>query len=74
MLVAIGNPSDYVMDHQILSKDSTTKLYMFNVENSYSKQSDSQNAKINVYKHKIKKENIQRRKMGQFWSMKPVLR
>ena len=55
MLVAIGNPSDYVKDHQILFNDSTTKFYMFNVENSYSKQSDSQNAKINVYKHKIKK-------------------
>ena len=43
-------------DHQILSNDSTTKLYVFNVENRYSKQSDSQNAKINVYKHKIKKK------------------
>ena len=42
-------------DPQILSNDSTTKLYMFNVENRYSKQSDSRNAKINVYKHKIKK-------------------
>ena len=58
MLVAIGNPSDYVKDHQILSNDSTTKLYMFNVENSYSKQSDSQNAKINVYKHKIKNKTF----------------
>ena len=28
---------------------------MFDVENRYSKQSDLQNAKINVYKHKIKK-------------------
>ena len=31
---------------------------MFNVENRYSKQSDSQNAKINVYKHKIKQQNF----------------
>ena len=29
---------------------------MFNVENRYSKHSDSQNAKINVYKRKIKKK------------------
>ena len=35
---------------------------MFNVENRYSKQSDSQNAKTNVYKHKIKNQNVQRRK------------
>ena len=44
-------------DHQILSNDSATKLYMFNLENRYSKQSDLQNAKINVYKHKIKNKN-----------------
>ena len=29
---------------------------MFNVENRYSKQSDSKNLKINVYKHKIKQQ------------------
>ena len=58
MLVAIGNLSDQVKDHQILSNDSTTKLYMFNVENRYSKQSDSQNAKKNVYKHKIKHQTF----------------
>ena len=74
MLVAIGNLSDYLMDHQILSTDSTTKLYMFNVENRYSKQSDLQNAKINVYKHKIKRQNTQMRNKRQFWAMKPVLR
>ena len=74
MLVAINNLSDYVKDHQILSTDSTTKLYMFNVENRYSKQSDLQNAKINVYKHKIKRQNTQMRNKRQFWAMKPVLR
>ena len=74
MLVAIGNLSDYVKDHQILSTDSTTKLYMFNVENRYSKQSDLQNAKINVYKQKIKRHNTQTRNKRQFWAMKPVLR
>ena len=62
MLVGIGNPSDYEKDHQILSNDSTTKLYMFNVENRYSKQSDSQNAKINVCKHKIKKQKLSKEK------------
>ena len=49
-------------DHQILSNDSTTKLFMFNGENRYSKQSDSQNAKINVYKHKIKKIKLSKEK------------
>ena len=49
-------------DPQILSNDSTTKLYMFNVENRYSKQSDSRNAKINVYKHKIKKKKHSKEK------------
>ena len=49
-------------DHQILSNDSTTKPYVFNVENRYSKQSDSQNAKINVYKHKIKKQKLSKEK------------
>ena len=39
-----------------MSTDSTTKLFMFNVENRYSKQSDLQNAKISVYNHKIKKQ------------------
>ena len=66
MLVAIGNLSDQVKDHHILSNDSTTKLYMFNVENRYSKQSDSQNAKINVYKHKIKHQTIKREKEDSF--------
>ena len=74
MLVAIGNLSDYVKDHQILSTDSTTKLYMFIVENRYSKQSDLQNAKKNVYKHKIKRQNTQMRNKRQFWAMKPVMR
>ena len=67
MLVGIGNQSDYVKDHQILSTDSTTKLYMFNAENRYSKQSDLQNAKINVYKHKIKKQNTQMGNKRRFW-------
>ena len=35
---------------------------MFNVENRYSKQSDSQNAKINVCKHKIKKQKLSKEK------------
>ena len=74
MLVAIGNLSDQVKDHQILSNDSTTKLYMFNVENRYSKQPDSQNAEINVDKHEIKQLNVQMRNKRQFWVMKPVLR
>ena len=47
---------------------------MFNVENRYSKQSDSQNAKIIVYKFKIKQQNVQMRNKRQFWAMKPVLR
>ena len=55
MSVDIDKLSGYLNDHQILSKDFTTKLYMFNVENRYSKQSDLQNAIIEVYKHKIKK-------------------
>ena len=74
MLVAIGNLSDKVKDHQILCIDSTTKLYMFNVENRYSKQSDSQNAEINVDKLEIKQLNVQMRNKRQFWAMKPVLR
>ena len=40
---------------------------MFNVENRYSKQSDSQNATINVDKHKIKQLNFQTRNKRQFW-------
>ena len=47
---------------------------MFNVENRYSKQSDLQNAKINVYKRKIKQQNVQMIKKRQFSAMKPVLR
>ena len=74
MLVAIGNLTDQVKDHQILSNDSTTKLYIFNVENRYSKQSDSQNAKINVYKHQNQTPNVQMKNKRQFWAMKPVLR
>ena len=74
MLVAIGNLSDQVKGHQILSNDSTTRLYMFNVENRYSKQPDSQNAEINVDKHEIKQLNVQMRNKRQFWVMKPVLR
>ena len=61
-------------DHQILSNDSKTKLYMFNLENRYSNQSDLQNAKINVYKHKIKKQNTYMRNKRQFWAIKRVLR
>ena len=74
MLVAIGNLTDQVKDHQILSNDSTTKLYIFNVENRYSKQSDSQNAKINVYKHQNQTPNVQMKNKRQFWAMKLVLR
>ena len=47
---------------------------MFNVENRYSKQSDSQNAEINVDKHEIKQLSVQMRNKRQFWAMKPVLR
>ena len=49
-------------DPQILSNDSTTKLYMFNVENRYSKQSDTRNAKINVYRHKTAKRSNAKQK------------
>ena len=74
MLVAIGNLSDQLKDHQILSNDSTTKLYMFNVENRYSKQSASQNAKKKCLEAQNQTPNVQMRKKRQFWAMKPVLR
>ena len=45
---------------------------MFSVENRYSKQSDSQNAKINVYKHKIKQQNVQLINRRQFWGHETI--
>ena len=62
MLSAIGFLSDKLKEHGILSNDSTTLLYMLNVENHYSEESGLKSSIIKSYKHINIKRNTQIRK------------